>query len=376
MRILRIADVTGSPEGGMAGMMLHGGAALERMGHEVEYAFREDLGRFPTSPRTRRLVGPILAVQEVIRRRRAGRPFDVVEIHEPLAAVYCAARKSCGLPPCVVVSHGLEARGWEAQKNRWAYQGRGQSLKSRITVPLTLLSQSRFALRHANHVIVLTNDDRQYLLQNFAIGPDRVSRVDNGAPTPLSSLAASRSENLAVLFFASWIDRKGTPELIEATSSLASRGVAFRLTVAGGNVVAEEIISAFPPRVRDLVDVRARVSRDEIPSLLAEHDVLVSPSWFEGMPLTVLEAAAGGLALILSDISGHRQILEAGEGDGPSALLVPCHDSQALVEAITRLTKDRALLSELQKQSLRIASRLTWEHAALQLEAAYQRALA
>lgn len=44
LRILLIADVPGTPEGGMAGMMLHGGAALGHFGHHVEYAFREDPG--------------------------------------------------------------------------------------------------------------------------------------------------------------------------------------------------------------------------------------------------------------------------------------------------------------------------------------------
>lgn len=359
----------------MAGVMLHGGAALERQGHEVEYLFREDLGAFPASPRARRLIAPFLVVREVLRRRWAGRSFDVVEIHEPLAAAYCALRKPLRLPPCVVISHGLEARGWEAQKDRWAHQGRRPGLKSRITVPLTLLGPSRYALRHADHVIVPSEEDREYLLHDPSIPASRVSRIDNGAsplPAPGQSPSANRSGAVAVLFFASWIDRKGTPELIEAASSLASKGASFRLTVAGGHVPVEEIVSAFPPHLRDLISIRPRVSRDEIPSLLADHDVLVSPSWFEGMPLTVLEAAAGGLALVLSDISGHRQIMRAADGQyGPPALVVPCHDPEAVAEAICRLCEDRELLVQLQQSARTIAESLTWEHAAKQLEAAY-----
>lgn len=363
----------------MAGVMLHGGTALERLGHEVEYLFREELGASPTSPRVRRPIAPLLAVREVLRRRRGGQTFDVVEIHEPLAAAYCALRKPLRLPPCVIMSHGLEARGWEAQKDRWARQGRRASLKSRITVPLTLVGPSCWSLRHSDHVVVPSEEDRDYLLHALDIPPDRVSRVDNGAShVPASHLpvkvpsSANRSGALAVLFFASWIDRKGTPELIAATSSLAAQGVPFRLTVAGGNVPAEEVASSFPPQVRHRVTIRSRVSRDEIPGLLADHDLLVSPSWFEGMPLTVLEAAAAGLALVLSDISGHRQILRAADGeDGPSALVVPCHDPKAVAEAISRLSKDPELLVQLQRRARAIAEQLTWEHAARQLETAY-----
>jgi glycosyltransferase involved in cell wall biosynthesis len=376
MRILRLADVTGSPEGGMAGVMIHGGAALERLGHQVEYAFRGDLGSFPTSGPGRRLVGPLLAVREVLRRRRDGRHYDVVEIHEPLAAAYCALRKPLRLPPCVVLSHGLEARGWEAQQERWAHSGSRPSFKSRIAIPLTLLSQARYALRHANQVVVPTEEDREYLLENLGIPPRRVSRVDNGASPMLRRIvkpgtATKRPNTLAVLFFGSWIDRKGIGELTEATSLLAARGIRFRLTAAGGNVPADQIMSSFPAHVMDLVTVRTRVPRDEIPSLLAEHDVLVSPSWFEGMPLTVLEAAAGGLALILSDISGHRQILRAADGDRPSALVVPCHDPEALAAAIIQLSEDPELLDQLRKEAPAIAERLTWAHTAEQLQAAY-----
>jgi len=374
MRILRLADVTGSLEGGMAGVMLHGGASLEQLGHKVEYAFREDLGPLARSGPARRLIAPFLAVREVLRRRRGGRSYDVVEIHEPLASLYCALRKPLGLPPCVVLSHGLEVRGWAAQKDRWASQGRRPSRKSQITVPLTLLSQARYALRHADHVIVPTEEDRNYLLDNLGLPPGRVTQVDNGA-SPMSSThphsSVNQPETVAVLFFASWIDRKGTRELIEATSLLAESGVQFRLTVAGGNVPEAQIISGFPASTRHLVTVRSRVSRDEIPTLLAHHDVLVSPSWFEGMPLTVLEAAAGGLALILSDISGHRQILKAAEDQESSALVIPCHDSEALASAITRLYEDRELLKQLQVKARAIANLLTWRHAAEQLEAAY-----
>jgi glycosyltransferase involved in cell wall biosynthesis len=63
--------------------------------------------------------------------------------------------------------------------------------------------------------------------------------------------------------------------------------------------------------------------------------VLVSPSLFEGRPNTVLEAAACGCPLVLSDIAAHREIL-----DHESAILVDAADATALAEAILGVLDD------------------------------------
>lgn len=383
VKVLRVADVPGTPTGGMAGVMLHGGAALAQLGHHVDYMFREDLGDSPGPSQARRLVAPFLVVRAVRRRLRDGCAYDIVEIHEPLAAAYCAIREVSRLPACVVLSHGLEARGWQAQRQRWVTLGRRPSLKSRVAVPSTLLSQARFALQHADQVIVLTTDDEDYLVDRLRVPKARISRVDNGvSPFPIPERDSGgpqiprRSEELRLLFFGSWIDRKGSPDLVRAVAALEAQGVRFTITVAGCGRPVEEVASAFPPEVRHRVTIYPSVARSEVTSLLADHDVLIAASWFEGMPLTVLEAAAAGLALILTDISGHRQILDAAS-DGRrecSALLVPPHYPQGIVRAVIQLMDDPGLRSELQTNARRLAEVLTWEHAAKQLEEAYLRA--
>src|SRR6202022_1501913 len=166
----------------MAGVMIHGGEGLRRLGVEVDYLFGPDLGRGPRVPQGRRVIAPWMVVKKVARLQRQGKKYDVVEIHEPLASAYCALRGFLGLPPCVVLSHGLEMGHWAAQRARWRALGLVGSRKSRIPVPLTLLSQANYAIRHADQVIVPTLEDVEYLEKTMRVQAARISRVDNGAP--------------------------------------------------------------------------------------------------------------------------------------------------------------------------------------------------
>lgn len=100
-------------------------------------------------------------------------------------------------------------------------------------------------------------------------------------------------------------------------------------------------------------DLRARIARagiadrirllgftDRVWSLMKRADVLVAASWFEGHPNVVMEGAACGCPLVLSDIPAHRQCF--GED---AALFADPADPAALAAAIRRTLDDRAAAS-------------------------------
>jgi glycosyltransferase involved in cell wall biosynthesis len=78
---------------------------------------------------------------------------------------------------------------------------------------------------------------------------------------------------------------------------------------------------------------------DDISGLWARAHVAVLPSRREGLPLSLLEAAACGRALVATDVPGCRAIVV----DGENGLLVPVDDPNALANAIQRLTDDPQL---------------------------------
>ena len=76
--------------------------------------------------------------------------------------------------------------------------------------------------------------------------------------------------------------------------------------------------------------------RRDIPDILAQADIFVLSSLWEGLPLTAIEAMASARAVVLTDVGGNRELVETG-GNG---LIVPPNDVPALAEALLALVND------------------------------------
>jgi glycosyltransferase involved in cell wall biosynthesis len=79
--------------------------------------------------------------------------------------------------------------------------------------------------------------------------------------------------------------------------------------------------------------------RHDVPDVLAAADIFVLPSYFEGLPMSVIEAMLTGLPVVASDIRGPREQVVAEE----TGLLVPARTVAPLVQALRRLATDPAL---------------------------------
>jgi len=367
LRILKAADVDGPAvaTGGMNEFMRRSAAAVEERGHRVELLFRDGLAPAVRRGGLRRLVAPWALWRKV---RRSG-SFDVVEVHEPLAAAYCLMRRvQRSLPPCVVVSYGAEERHWRSLPHR--------RRRSRVTVPLTLLTQSRFALRHADHLLVPSERDNEYLGRELGVPPARRTRVDPGVDAAYGALTAAPRgrDELRVLFVGSWIDRKGAGELAQVWPRFAQAHPGASLTLSCTVADARTVVADVGC---ERVTVEPFATEERLLQTLSAHDVFVLPSWFEGgMSLAALKAAAAGLACVVTAVSGHVDLFRPPDPERDGALLVPPHDAGALLLALERLAGDRALVDRLGANARRRASTFTWAASAEACITAYRRAAA
>jgi len=113
---------------------------------------------------------------------------------------------------------------------------------------------------------------------------------------------------------------------------------------------------------------------DDLAALFAGARLFVQPSLLEGLPISLLEAAAYGLPVLASDIAPHREVL--GDDGGAGRLVFRTGDLADLTAALTAsLAADpcvvRATADELRDDVIR---RYDWEVAIDLLEEAYQRA--
>ena len=93
--------------------------------------------------------------------------------------------------------------------------------------------------------------------------------------------------------------------------------------------------------------------RDDIPAVWRDSHIAVLPSYREGLPKTLLEAASCGRPIVAADVPGSREIAR----DGESALLVRPRDPAALAAAILRLAEDPALRARLGASGRRLVER-------------------
>jgi glycosyltransferase involved in cell wall biosynthesis len=283
---------------------------------------------------------------------RCGR--DVIEIHEPLAWVTCvfASLVPRLFPTPIVMSHGLEERHW-ATMVRHGKEHAG--LLRRLWLWVSLFAPSAIAIRYAAHVMVSNERDRTFLLDRRRRHASDVTVAPNGVDPSLYEVhRRPPATPIRFLFLGSWIPRKGSDEL-----TTALRRLDLHMTVAGSGMTDPGI------GVRWI----EHVEREDLPTLLRDHDVLVLPSLFEGMPLVALEAAAAGLAVVTTDIGGTTDIFGLDEESG--GVVLPAGDADALTDALTDLASDLGRVARLQAAARERVRLFTWERTALANLAAY-----
>ncbi len=149
---------------------------------------------------------------------------------------------------------------------------------------------------------------------------------------------ASRGGGGHVVFVGRLDPVKGVPLLLEAFAKIRARHPGARLTVAGDGRSKERLMA----RARDLgleVAFPGYLDEGQVAALLASADMLVLPSFAEGLPVVLMEALAAAVPVIATQIAGVPELVE----NGVSGLIVPPGDEEALAEAIDRLLADPAL---------------------------------
>ena len=361
------------PNTGMGRVMHCTADELRRLGHEVDLLFSPDVPRRWHGPLDR-FAFPLGVVRTIRRWMHERGRYDVVEIHEPSAAWYCyLRRRGADLPPCVVMSHGVEENAWRHRLALDRLLGERTRIKSRILVPTTRLSQSRYSLRHCQQVMCLNSSDEIFLKKENGLAPAQVSRVIHGVEDRFFvERDADHEHSTRVLFIGAWLDNKGRRIIPNVFSRLLRTHPKVRLTVLGSGYCEDHVLADFEEGERARVTVRSSVDDQHLIRAYREHHVLLSGSYYESFGLAPLEAAAAKMAIVSTQAPGPANIFT----DGYDALLVPRADPAAMAAAVVRLLDNPNLRRWLGNNARQLARLYTWRAAAESHLAAYARALA
>jgi len=218
-----------------------------------------------------------------------------------------------------------------------------QQLKARLIRPGVAAAFRLLVNAPNSRVIVENRDDRKRWIAWRVMRPDRVV-VSPGCGVDVESFRPSPEPPgpPLVVLAARLLFYKGVEEFIEAARLLKARGVAARYALVGegdaGNpacVPSDQLRQWQKEGVIELFGWQ-----DDMAQVLAQCHVVCLPSHGgEGVPRSLLEAAASGKPIVATDVSGCRDVVRHGE----NGFLVPAQQALPLADAIERLVRDGEL---------------------------------
>lgn len=369
IKLIRLAAVGNDRRGGMSRTMHLTSDHLPMEGIEVRQVFYDSF-RWRVSHGWSRFTQPWEAGFVLMRAVKEWGGCDLVEVHEPLA-LGCGLMRALHDQPwkLVAFSYGIEMRGISAMMNYRESHAIPTRLKGRITSSL----QGRLSLaglRWCDHVVCSNQEDVDYLAgQGFS--RRQLTRHFSGVDDSLLRRGAGGCNHASsgMLFLGSWIERKGILEITSAIVQVLRRHPGAFFTAAGCQISEETVRATFPPDVQSQVNVIRHVdSEDEMARIYAAHSIFLIPSYYEGQPLVMMEAAAFGLAIVTTPVCGMLDFIRHDQ----NGLFTPVGEVKPLRDALERLIIDKQRAAHLGAAARLDVERHTWRESARNLAHAYK----
>lgn len=233
----------------------------------------------------------------------------------------------------------------------------GGGMATRFLRPVVRWLYRRILNARRGHVVFQNPDDLETFTANNLVSPEKTVIIrSSGVCTKKFRPRPGEPDTPAdriptVLFVGRLLEQKGVYEYLEAARIVKQgRDVCFQ--VAGGldfgnpSSVTEKELEDW--RKEGAVDLLGHV--DRVDEVIALSDVVVLPSYREGTPRVLLEAAAMGKPLVATDVPGCREVVR----DGFNGLLVPLRDAHALAGAIVKILDSPGLARSMGERGRRL----------------------
>ncbi|MHB8174748.1 MAG: glycosyltransferase [Nitrospirota bacterium] len=176
-----------------------------------------------------------------------------------------------------------------------------------------------------------------------------------------------------IIFVGRLTEGKGIKELAMAFSLIHKKYPDTRLMLIGEPVM-KEWLSGFirDNRLEKAVEITGGVHHEDLPEYYDKGYLFVLPSHSEGMPVSMFEAMAMGLPVVVSAVGGVPEVITHGK----NGLLIKPRSVEDIVEKVSLLLENRALAQRIKETALgEVRSKYTWDASAKMLVAKYEELL-
>jgi len=300
------------------------------------------------------LVPLFLSGMAVCLLRMAG-DYDVIHAHWSICGAAAALTRHLHRLPVITTLHGTDHhKGMGGGPYGWLH-GRA-------------VSGSRFLAGVSRAIVSET-------VSRFGLMEDKVFFIPNGVSESFFSVRRSFAPGKKVkfLFAGSLIELKGVDCLLKAFAGTENTENWHLGIVGDGPERTRLEAMAVSLGIGPNVTFSGAIVPDGMPELMAEHDVLVLPSYREGRPSVVLEAMAAAMPVVATDIPGTRELVQ----NGRTGWLFPPGNETILADILTSILageKDLRAAGTAGRKWM-VENELTWAETAERYRELYFRAV-
>ncbi|WP_085317139.1 glycosyltransferase family 4 protein [Derxia lacustris] len=196
-------------------------------------------------------------------------------------------------------------------------------------------------LRHvfavSDEIVVLGKAGKRFVMDDLKVPEKRITILINGVPGPAQRPEPRRHDGAPhIVFLGNLLERKGVTDLLNALARPELAKLHWKATFAGGGDVDKYRAAVAERGLQDRVSFPGWHNQEQAGALLDTADMLVLPSYDEGLPLVILEALARTTAVVCTPVGEIPDELS----DGRNAVFVTPGDVAGIAVALADLIGD------------------------------------
>jgi glycosyltransferase involved in cell wall biosynthesis len=213
----------------------------------------------------------------------------------------------------------------------------------------------RMALSSKKVKVIFQNpDDKNLFVKNRILKPKQAEVIlGSGVDTTRFSFQKMPNEKVKILFVARMLWDKGIRFLIEAIRLLKQDGLYFEMLFAGepDNLNPRSVPLDLLREWEEEGLINYLGFQDDMPKLIRESHIVCLPTYYrEGVPLSLIESASVGRAIVTTDMPGCREIVR----DGVNGFIVPPKSSYELYKALKKVIVSEELRNQMGSESRKL----------------------
>lgn len=218
-------------------------------------------------------------------------------------------------------------------------------------LPTLLQSLTRWVFSLPAVCLVLGGESQRFVTEELKVSRDRVEIIINGVPEPTHERRTAGNRLVQrILFLGNLSERKGVFDLLKALALPGFDTGRLEVTLAGGGDIAAYQATALELGIDGFVKFLGWSDQRQVSQLMAQADVLVLPSYDEGLPLVILEALANGVAVVCTPVGEIPAVLS----NGVNACFVQPGDVPGIAEGLQRVLKDSVFRQTLEENGRKL----------------------